>query len=41
MWFVTNALVQRLLELYTDDDFEISYPDAMPLPELYKVIDNH
>lgn len=43
LWFILKALIKRLTDLYgsKESGFEISYPDAIPLPELFQFIDEH
>jgi PTHB1 C-terminus len=41
IWFVVQGLIKRLMDLYSNgkgasgDDFSLSYPDAIPLNELF------
>ena len=39
LWFLLKALTTRLHEL--DETFEVTSPDAIPLPELFAYIDEH
>jgi Bardet-Biedl syndrome 9 protein len=42
LWFILKVMTARLNELYGGSDgFEITYPDAIPLPQLFQYIDEH
>jgi Bardet-Biedl syndrome 9 protein len=41
LWFLTQAFTRRLAELYGSEQVEITYPDAIPLNELFSVVDEH
>lgn len=45
LWLVLKELVTRLVALFdnkgTDDDLEITFPDAIPLNELFLAMEEH
>ncbi|TNV72525.1 hypothetical protein FGO68_gene9026 [Halteria grandinella] len=41
LWYLCQSLVSRLFDLFGKSELQITYPDAIPLNELFTVIDEH